>query len=145
MAMKALGQSNRKAGFVGRAATLAAALVVMPLMAAEPASAQAAQSQGYVLGPNDNITVIVYGQSEFNVQTRVKPDGSIVMPLIGVGMTIILWVNLHMDALVGGLIWTAIGFVYLVVLTKGFKKKAASFDEDQPVTGFNKIPEDSAQ
>jgi len=63
----------------------------------------------------------------------------IVMPLIGVGMTIILWANLHMDALIGGLIWTAIGLVYLIVLTKGFKKKAASFDEDQPVTGFNKV------
>ena len=70
----------------------------------------------------------------------------IVMPLIGVGMTIILWANLHMDALIGGLIWTAIGLVYLIVLTKGFKKKAASFDEDQPVTGFNKVPqEDNAQ
>ena len=68
------------------------------------------------------------------------------MPLIGVGMTIILWANLHMDALIGGLVWTAIGLVYLIVLTKGFKKKAASFDEDQPVTGFNKVPqEDDAQ
>ena len=36
-----------------------------------------------MLGPNDNISVLVYGQTEFNVQTRVKPDGSIVMPLIG--------------------------------------------------------------
>jgi putrescine importer len=70
----------------------------------------------------------------------------IVMPLIGVGMTIILWANLHLDALIGGLVWAAIGFVYLIVLTKGFKKKAASFDEDQPVTGFNKIqlPDDAA-
>ncbi|MGQ5701990.1 polysaccharide biosynthesis/export family protein [Sandaracinobacteroides sp. A072] len=49
-----------------------------------PAAAQGAQgSVAYVLGPNDGINVIVYGQSEFNVQTRVKPDGSIVMPLIG--------------------------------------------------------------
>jgi polysaccharide export outer membrane protein len=38
---------------------------------------------GYVLGPNDGLSVIVYGQSEFNVSTRVKPDGSIVVPLIG--------------------------------------------------------------
>ncbi|WP_181160155.1 polysaccharide biosynthesis/export family protein [Sandaracinobacter neustonicus] len=37
----------------------------------------------YILGPSDGISVIVYGQSEFNVSTRVKPDGSIVMPLIG--------------------------------------------------------------
>lgn len=38
---------------------------------------------GYVLGPHDTISVIVYGQNEFNVKTRIKPDGSIVMPLIG--------------------------------------------------------------
>lgn len=37
----------------------------------------------YVLGPNDGVLVVVYGQEEFNVSTRVKSDGSIVMPLIG--------------------------------------------------------------
>jgi putrescine importer len=63
----------------------------------------------------------------------------IVMPLIGFAMTIILWANLHLDALIGGLVWTGLGLVYLIVLTRGFKKKAASFDEDQPVTGFNKV------
>jgi polysaccharide export outer membrane protein len=42
-----------------------------------------AASPGYVLGPNDGVSIIVYGQTEFNVATRVKPDGSIVVPLIG--------------------------------------------------------------
>lgn len=64
-----------------------AGLVALPLsMASAPVLAQPAPAQaeqGYVLGPNDSLTVIVYGQNEFNVQTRVKPDGSIVMPLIG--------------------------------------------------------------
>jgi polysaccharide export outer membrane protein len=46
-----------------------------------PASAQ--PQQGYILGPNDSITVVVYGQTEFNVQTKVKPDGSISLPLVG--------------------------------------------------------------
>lgn len=57
------------------------ALLFAALLFAVPARAQA--DSGYVLGPSDAITVIVYGQNEFNVQTRVKPDGSIVMPLIG--------------------------------------------------------------
>lgn len=83
MAMKALGQSNRTAGATCRAVLLAASLLLVPLAFSAPANAQAAQSQGYVLGPNDNIAVRVYGQNEFDVQTRVKPDGSIVMPLIG--------------------------------------------------------------
>lgn len=47
-----------------------------------PAAAQPGDP-GYVLGMNDGLSVKVYGQSEFDVQTRVKPDGSIVLPLIG--------------------------------------------------------------
>ena len=66
----------------------------------------------------------------------------IVLPAIGTLLTGVLWVNLHADALIGGVIWTAIGFVYLIFLTKGFRKKVAGFDEIQPVTGFNKVPEE---
>ena len=56
------------------------------LAAAVAASAQAqdAAYQGYRIGPDDTIQVIVYGQTEFNVATRVKHDGTIVMPLIGI-------------------------------------------------------------
>ncbi|WP_193786997.1 APC family permease [Leucobacter celer] len=66
----------------------------------------------------------------------------IVMPLIGTVMTGILWAFLSGYSLIGGLTWTAIGFVYLLVLTKGFRRPVASFDENQPVTGFNKVPAD---
>lgn len=64
------------------------ALLVQPAAVAAQAegAAQAASpivSPAYVLGPNDAVSVVVYGQSEFNVSTRVKPDGTIVMPLIG--------------------------------------------------------------
>lgn len=74
---------------------------------------------------------------------RTKRDifSFIVMPSIGLTLTGILWVNLHPDALVGGLIWAGIGLLYMVYLTKGFRQKISSFDEDQPVTGFNKVLE----
>lgn len=42
-----------------------------------------AQNSGYVLGPDDTVQVVVYGQTEFNVTTRIKSDGTIIMPLIG--------------------------------------------------------------
>lgn len=42
-------------------------------------------------------------------------------------------------ALTVGLIWTGLGLVYLVFLTRGFRRPVVSFDENQPVTGFNKI------
>lgn len=65
----------------------------------------------------------------------------IVLPGIGTVLTGILWVNLHADALIGGIIWAVIGFAYLVFLTRGFRRPVAGFDESQPVTGFNKAVE----
>ncbi|MDQ1129506.1 putrescine importer [Microbacterium sp. SORGH_AS 888] len=65
----------------------------------------------------------------------------IVLPVIGVGLTGLLWVNLDDHALVVGLIWTGIGLVYLLILTRGFRRPVVSFDEKQPVTGFTKIVE----
>lgn len=56
---------------------LAAALLLVP-------GAVAAQTAtGYVLGPDDSISVAVYGSPEAGVTTRIKPDGTIVLPLIG--------------------------------------------------------------
>lgn len=60
-----------------RAAALSALL-------AGSATAQNNDYKGYTLGPDDTVQVIVYGQSEFNVTTRIKADGTIVMPLIGI-------------------------------------------------------------
>jgi polysaccharide export outer membrane protein len=59
------------------------ALLFAPMALAQAAPPAPAPYQGYVLGPNDGLSVVVYGQTEFNVTTRVKPDGTIVVPLIG--------------------------------------------------------------
>ncbi len=67
--------------FAARGLLIAACgLLIAAFGAAAPAAAQEA---GYVLGPDDTIQVVVYGQTEFNVTTRIKSDGSIIMPLIG--------------------------------------------------------------
>lgn len=58
-------------------------LVVALLLGLMRTGAAHAQEDAYILGPSDVISVMVYGQDEFNIQTRIKPDGSIVMPLIG--------------------------------------------------------------
>ena len=52
---------------------------------AMPALAQTAapENRGYVIGADDVLTVSVYGQPDAGVQTRVKVDGTIVVPLIG--------------------------------------------------------------
>lgn len=51
--------------------------------ASKPASATPLSDSGYVLGADDTITVQVYGQPDAGVTTRIKADGTIVMPLIG--------------------------------------------------------------
>lgn len=70
------------------------------------AVAQTNEYKGYMLGPDDSVQVIVYGQSEFNVTTRVKADGTIVMPLIGIvkasGETNITLAKAITDKLVAG-------------------------------------------
>ena len=53
------------------------------LLAMSPAVAQGTAAQGYVLGAGDAIQVIIYGQAEAGVTTRIKADGTIIMPFIG--------------------------------------------------------------
>lgn len=48
-----------------------------------PAPAPRASYQGYVFGAGDLVAVTVYGHESFNVTTRIKPDGTISMPLVG--------------------------------------------------------------
>lgn len=55
--------------------------LAMLVLLAVPAAAQ--EQSGYVLGPDDSIQVIVYGQADASITTRIKADGTIVMPLIG--------------------------------------------------------------
>lgn len=65
----------------------------------------------------------------------------IILPIIGTVLTVVLWFSLSPTAIYAGLIWAAVGLIYLAIITKGFRKKVAGFDEAQPVTGFNKIAE----
>nr|WP_251008820.1 APC family permease [Curtobacterium sp. ISL-83] len=67
----------------------------------------------------------------------------IVLPGVAMVLTGLLWSQLHADALIAGTVWAAIGFVYLLVITKGFRVMPKSFDENQPVTGVNKQLTDS--
>ena len=61
-----------------------ALLLALALFAGGTAvQAQQVADTGYVLGPDDTVQVVVYGQTEFNITTRIKSDGTIVMPLIG--------------------------------------------------------------
>ncbi|MEN1968753.1 APC family permease [Lentibacillus sp. N15] len=55
----------------------------------------------------------------------------LIMPLIGAGLTGVLWYFLHADALIGGLVWVVIGFIYMLYQTKFFKRKMADLDFEE--------------
>jgi polysaccharide export outer membrane protein len=75
-----------KGATYGAAALLAAMLV-------QPGAAQVVGGQGqpvgaaaqtYVLGPGDVVEVDVLGRSDFKTRTRIRSDGTVVLPFIGV-------------------------------------------------------------
>jgi putrescine importer len=55
----------------------------------------------------------------------------IIMPILGAGSTGILWYNLQKDALIGGIVWVAIGFIYMLFQTRFFKLKLSDFAFDE--------------
>ena len=82
------------------------AAVAIAAVGALPAAAQVATNSGYVLGADDAVTVSVYGQQDAGVQTRIKADGTIVVPLIGnvqaAGQTVVSLADLISKKFVAG-------------------------------------------
>ncbi|MGO0061805.1 APC family permease [Brevibacillus fluminis] len=54
-------------------------------------------------------------------------------PLIGASFVGYLWYNLDLHSITLGLIWAAIGILYLVISTKGFKAKPPEIDFEEAV------------
>ena len=54
----------------------------------------------------------------------------LIMPILGAAFTGILWYHLHADAFIGGIVWIVVGIIYMLFLTKFFKKKLGTFDSD---------------
>ncbi len=52
------------------------------------------------------------------------------LPIIGFVMSVWLWTSLERDAMIVGLVWLAIGFSYLLVLTKGLRQAPPSVSHD---------------
>jgi putrescine importer len=51
-----------------------------------------------------------------------SPFNNLILPLIGFGLTVWLWTSLPGEALKFGLIWLAVGFVWLLVVTRAFQR-----------------------
>lgn len=75
-----------------------------------------------------NLSVIKHYYVGERLRSGVGVLNNLVLPLIGFGLTVWLWTSLSPRTLVVGLIWLAIGIVYLAVLTRGFRRPTPMLD-----------------
>ena len=69
-----------------------------------------------------NLTVLLYYAVRLKKRdTPAEIITNIVLPIIGMCLTAVLWINLHFDALLYGAIWFVIGLVLLVYVTRGLR------------------------
>lgn len=52
----------------------------------------------------------------------------LILPLIGAATVAVLWVNLEVTSLTLGLVWAAVGILYLAFLTRRFRRPPPVFD-----------------
>jgi len=69
-----------------------------------------------------NLTVLVYYAGRLKQRNTPKEIlANIVLPLIGMCLTAVLWINLHFEAMFYGTIWFVIGLILLVYVTRGLR------------------------
>jgi hypothetical protein len=78
-----------------------------------------------------NLTVIKH----YFVDAEERGGGgfvnNLVLPLIGFGLTVWLWFSLSGYALVFGLIWFAVGFIWLLWVTRAFSRPTPVLDMEE--------------
>lgn len=75
-----------------------------------------------------NLTVIKH----YFIDVREKNVvNNLVLPLIGFALTVWLWTSLSGESLTIGLIWLAAGFVWLLVVTRGFSRPTPVLDLEE--------------
>lgn len=79
-----------------------------------------------------NLTVIVYYAGRLKKRnTLAEIFTNIILPFIGMSLTVVLWINLHLDALAYGAIWFVIGLALLVYATRGLRKPLTTKIEEE--------------
>lgn len=82
-----------------------------------------------------NLSVIVHFYIRQKRRTASGTFKYLIMPTLGALSTGLLWSHLHADAFIGGLVWIVIGVIYMLFITKFFRKELGSMDaiEDDSV------------
>ena len=69
-----------------------------------------------------NLSVVKHYYLRGNLRKGADLFNHLIVPLIGFALVLWLWTSLSPRTLVVGLIWLAVGFVYLLAITRGFRR-----------------------
>ena len=69
-----------------------------------------------------NLSVIKHYFVDLRARTGGQVVNNLVLPFIGFALTVWLWTSLSGLTLVIGLCWLALGFVWLLGVTRGFQR-----------------------
>jgi putrescine importer len=67
-----------------------------------------------------------------------KKLSSLLVPLLGFGICLLLWLNLSRQAKIAGVIWMAVGITYGAIRTRGFQSDLVRFDVPDDTGGAAK-------
>jgi amino acid transporter len=78
-----------------------------------------------------NVSVIAHYFVRLKRRTGMEILKYLIMPIIGAAVCFAIWINLDHVAMTVGIVWTGVGLVYMVIITRFFRKPLVemSFDE----------------
>ncbi|HET7578613.1 MAG TPA: APC family permease [Bacillales bacterium] len=82
-----------------------------------------------------NLSVMAYFVRSQNERTVKSVLGYVVVPAIGFAFNAYLWYSLDAMAMAVGLIWVAIGIIYLLYVTRFFTQAPPEFNFDESMSG----------
>ncbi len=109
---------------------LSGAAGLLALVLSEEKGASLINFGAFVAFTSVNVSVIATWVRSRGSDTSRNPVTWLVLPLMGAAFTIWLLVSLESDAKIVGLVWISIGFVYLLWLTRGFRRPPPSLAQE---------------
>ncbi|WP_391122785.1 APC family permease [Psychrobacillus sp. L3] len=85
-----------------------------------------------------NLSVIVHFYIRQKRRSGSETFKYLIMPSLGAIATGVLWYHLHADAFIGGIVWVTVGIIYMLFITRFFKKELGSMDSIEDLESIEK-------
>ena len=85
-----------------------------------------------------NLSVIVHFYIRQKRRSGSETFKYLIMPSLGALATGVLWYHLHADAFIGGIVWLIVGIIYMLFITRFFKKALGSMDSIDDLESLDK-------